>query len=92
MRRSFPQETVWPLATAVVIPQCRLPVISDVLSPREIDVLSILGRGMSVKSVARDLSISPGTVKWHLHNAYGKLHAKSREEALNTARAMNIID
>ncbi|MCW5611732.1 MAG: hypothetical protein KIS83_13805 [Rubrivivax sp.] len=64
---------------------------SALLSPRELEIVQMLGRALSVKTVARALNVSTGTVKWHLNNAYGKLGAVSREDAVAKARAMNIL-
>ncbi len=63
----------------------------DDLSPRELEVISLLGKGLSVKGIARVMAISPGTVKWHVKNMYGKLKATSREEALAKARSLHLI-
>lgn len=74
-------------------PQQRSPRRSSakLLSGREEDVLALLGRGMSTKGIARSLGVSPGTVKWHLRNIYGKLSAPSREWALAKARELGIL-
>lgn len=61
------------------------------LSPREIEILKLLGRGLSMKGTARGLAISPGTVKWHVKNLYEKLGASSREDALSKARLRQLI-
>lgn len=45
-----------------------------------------------MKGIARALGLSPGTVKWHLKNVYGKLGASSREEALAKARTLDLIE
>ncbi|PTU33099.1 response regulator transcription factor [Stenotrophobium rhamnosiphilum] len=62
------------------------------LTPREIEILELLGTGLSVKGAARELAISPGTVKWHVKNIYYKLGASSREDALLKARLRKIIE
>lgn len=59
---------------------------------RELEVLHLAGMGLSMKSTAKALGISSGTVKWHLKNLYQKLGAGSREEALQKARAGNLIE
>lgn len=62
------------------------------LTSRELEILHLAGMGLSMKSVARSLGITSGTVKWHVSNLYQKLGAGSREEALHKARARNLID
>ena len=53
-----------------------------VLTPRELDVLTCLGEGLSNKAVARRLGISAHTVKFHLEAVFIKLGATSRAEAV----------
>lgn len=60
-------------------------------SMREIQLLSLLGEGLSNEQVADRLSLSITTIKWHLHNVYGKLGVRSRSAALARARALNLI-
>ena len=62
------------------------------LTCRELEVLRLLSKAFTAKSIARILDLSAGTVKWHLSNIYVKLGAGSRELALEKARALKIID
>jgi DNA-binding NarL/FixJ family response regulator len=42
----------------------------------------LLAVGLANKEIADRLGLSPGTVRWHLENIYGKLHVHSRTEAV----------
>ena len=52
------------------------------LTPRETEILTLVGEGMSNKAVARRLGISVHTVKFHLEALFAKLEATSRAEAV----------
>ena len=58
---------------------------SDVLSPRENEVLNHLARGLLYKEIAEQLHISTATVRQHIHRIYEKLHVQNRTEAINKA-------
>jgi DNA-binding CsgD family transcriptional regulator len=51
------------------------------LTPREIEVLGLLARGLSNKEIARRLFISPKTVGNHVEHIYAKIGASSRARA-----------
>lgn len=61
------------------------------LSNREIEVLSLLVKGLSQKMVAAQLFISPFTVANHIKNIYQKLHVHSVSEAVATAIHKRIV-
>jgi predicted transcriptional regulator len=42
----------------------------------------LVGRGLSNKDVARELGLSPGTVKTHVHNIFLKLGERSRHRLI----------
>ena len=50
------------------------------LTRREREVATGLIRGLHNKQIARELQVSEGTVKMHLHHIYEKLHLRSRTE------------
>ena len=52
------------------------------LSRREQELLELLAQGCSNKEIADRLSISIETVTWHLRHIYGKLHVRSRTQAV----------
>jgi len=55
------------------------------LTERERDVLSLLGSGSSVKSIAEELGLSSQTVRIHLGNAMKKLNLRDRTSAVHYA-------
>ncbi len=61
------------------------------ITPREHDVLHLVSKGLSNREIAGDLCISPGTVKTHLANIYGKLDVTSRTQAIAEAQALKLI-
>lgn len=64
----------------------------DTLTPRETELLSLIGEGLSNQQIADHLDISLPTVKWHLQNLYQKLGVSRRTAALVKARHMNLLD
>jgi two-component system, NarL family, nitrate/nitrite response regulator NarL len=50
----------------------------SVLSPRELEVASLVARGLSNKQFARSLGITESTVKIHLNSIFRKLGATNR--------------
>ena len=61
------------------------------LSPREMDVLHLLARGLSNKEIAAQLGLVVGTVKIHVANVFAKLGVSDRTQALVTAVKRGII-
>jgi two-component system, NarL family, response regulator LiaR len=61
------------------------------LTPREIEVLTLLGRGRSNNEIAAALAIAPRTVKVHVQNILGKLDASNRTEAVSLAVRRGLI-
>ncbi|MGU7774476.1 LuxR C-terminal-related transcriptional regulator [Burkholderia sp. MR1-5-21] len=54
----------------------------EMLTPRELEVLTMLAEGLGNKEIAHQLDISDNTVKFHLSSIFGKLGASSRTEAV----------
>jgi len=65
--------------------------IQSPLSSREIEVLQLVERGLSNQEIAHRLTLSPGTVKRHIHNIFEKLDAASRPQAVHKARELGIL-
>jgi DNA-binding NarL/FixJ family response regulator len=62
------------------------PLADDALTKREGEVLQLIGRGLSNKEIARELSLSTGTIKHHVHGVLGKLKVTRRALAMRRVR------
>lgn len=61
------------------------------LSPRELEVLRLLALGRTNRQIARQLVVTPGTVKAHTSHIYRKLDVANRTEAVARARQLGIL-
>jgi DNA-binding NarL/FixJ family response regulator len=61
------------------------------LTPREVEVLRELAKGLANKEIADVLNISEHTTKGHLKNIIGKLRVADRTEAVTAALQRGII-
>lgn len=61
------------------------------LTPREIEVLEMLGSGLGNKAIAKRLHISDHTVKFHVSSIFGKLGVSSRTEAVTVGVRLGLI-
>ncbi|MCF2444082.1 response regulator transcription factor [Dyadobacter sp. CY345] len=61
------------------------------LSKRELEVLQLISEGMSNQEIAETLFVSLNTVKTHSSNLFGKMDVKSRTQAIDKAKKMQII-
>ena len=64
---------------------------SRVLTRREFGVMELAVKGFSNKQVARELGISEGTVKVHLHQIYDKLRLQGRMRLLQYSQKAGLI-
>jgi DNA-binding NarL/FixJ family response regulator len=63
----------------------------DPLTPRELDVLKELAKGLQNKEIAAELYITERTVKFHVSSILGKLGAGNRTEAVTIAAQNGLI-
>ena len=61
------------------------------LTPRELEVLTLMGQGRSNNEIAAELMIAPRTTKVHVQNILGKLGATNRTEAVSIAVRQKLI-
>jgi len=78
----IPQELVEKLAAGMS---------GEILTGRELDVLTLLARGKSNKEIGTNLYISETTVKGHLRNVFSKLKVISRTEAVTVASRRGLV-
>ena len=60
----------------------------NALSPREREVMHLAANGLANKAIARELNVTEGTIKLHLHRIYQKLGIKSRFSLAVLARKL----
>lgn len=89
-RRAARGETVLgPELMSRLVARMRAPQIE--LTPRELDVLTLLATGETNKQIAASMHVSPTTVKSHLAAIYGKLGVPSRTAAITKARELGLL-
>jgi DNA-binding CsgD family transcriptional regulator len=76
------------LAAARDLPSC---VTDSALTPREIEVLSLMADGASNKAIAHRLGISIHTAKFHVGSVLDKLDATGRTDAVTHATRLGVI-
>lgn len=65
--------------------------LTEPISERELEVLTLLAQRYSNKEIARRLYIAPATVKSHTINIYRKLNANDRREAVALANELGLV-
>ncbi|MDV3222247.1 response regulator transcription factor [Intrasporangium sp.] len=63
----------------------------DVLTPRELEVLTLVGRGLSNGEIAGELFLGEATIKTHLSNVFAKLHLRDRVQAVLLAFETGLV-
>jgi LuxR family maltose regulon positive regulatory protein len=61
------------------------------LSQRELEVLTLIYKGLSNQEIGQKLFVSLSTVKWHNQNIFDKLDVQRRTEAVARAQALNLL-
>jgi NarL family two-component system response regulator LiaR len=62
--------------------------VKSILTPREWEVLDLMCLGHSTSSIAKELFVTPETVRTHVRNILRKLGVPSRQEAVASARLL----
>jgi LuxR family maltose regulon positive regulatory protein len=66
-------------------------MLIEPLSDRELEVLALIGNGLTNQAIADELVIALSTVKKHVNNIFGKLSVSSRTQAVNRAQELAIL-
>jgi len=73
-------------------PEPVLPPGFDELTPREREVLALIGKGASNREIAQQLFLSEGTVKNYVTNILGRLNLRDRTQAALLAASLPLSD
>lgn len=73
-------------------PQAPSAPTAGALTPREGDILKLIAGGLSNKEIARDLAITPETVKSHVKHIFTKLNVERRVQAVSRAQVLGLAD
>jgi len=63
----------------------------DILTQREVEIITLVGDGLSNSQISSQLFLAEGTVRNHLSRIYEKLQVESRVQAVLVAREKEII-
>ncbi|MCB0178530.1 MAG: response regulator transcription factor [Anaerolineae bacterium] len=80
-----------PEAAARLVREVKLPDTPENLTERETEVLRLIGKGLSNKEIARELSIGEKTVKTHVSAVLNKLGVLSRTQAALHAVKIGLV-
>jgi len=93
---AFENEEIGTVQTApndqIVVPLSLInQPLDELLTNRELEILTFLEQRLRNKEIAAKLFISPETVKRHTINIYGKLNVHNRREAVAKAQALGMV-
>ncbi len=91
LAEAIAQNTAFAMDTAGAARAASASGSRPVLTYRQIEVLTLVGRNMTTSQIARHLALSEPAVKKHLKGANERLGARSRREAVSIARELGLI-
>ena len=66
-------------------------LLIEPLSDRELEVLALIGNGLTNQAIADELVVALSTVKKHVNNIFGKLSVSSRTQAVTLAEELTTL-
>jgi len=66
-------------------------ILPDPLTEREMQILTLIMKGLTNKEICDQLVISKNTVRTHIKNVYGKLGVRNRVEAAARSQELNLL-
>jgi len=64
---------------------------TEVLSARQIQVLTLVAQGLTYKEVGAKLCLAERTIKYHIGEIIERLHLENRSQAIQYARGMKLV-
>ena len=80
-----------PEATDAIIAAAQRVAVGTDLTQRERELLALMAQGLTNQQIATELGIAVPTVKFHITNILGKLHADNRTEAVLLALKHKLV-
>ncbi|MCV2353475.1 LuxR C-terminal-related transcriptional regulator [Paucibacter sp. B2R-40] len=80
-----------PAPATLPMPLTPPDALAEPLSQRELEVLTLIYKGLSNQEIGKQLFVSLSTVKWHNQNIFDKLDVQRRTEAVARAQALNLL-
>jgi len=65
--------------------------LPEPLTEQALNILALIVGGETNQQIADELVITPGTVKWHVHNILQKLDVKNRTQATIRAQELGLL-
>ncbi len=81
------------ILTQVMAQVSRLDICPEItpLTDSEMEILSLVGKGMTNHAIGQRLGINDYTVQWHLIRIFDKLQANNRTEAITRALSIGVL-
>jgi len=67
-------------------------MLPESMTPRELEVLRLLARGLTNRQISRELVVSAATVKVHIEHLLAKLGVSDRTQAAVRASQAGLLD